>query len=184
MRHRIAILALVAAAMTPLFASPKIGAPKTAPAAQEKKDYLTEEEADKIRDADSPSERIKLYIAFAEDRLTKFQYELTRQNPDRRKDEMLNGLMNAYAGCMDDAADQIEVAKQKQVDIHAALKIMAGKGKGFLETLQKLEKGSGPDFESYKETLEDAIEGTSDAMTDTENAQKEMLPPPVRRKPN
>jgi hypothetical protein len=179
MHYRIAVLALAAAAMMPLFAAPKIAA-----TGQEKKDYLTEEEADKIRDADSPSERIKLYIAFAEDRLTKFQYELTRQNPDRRKDEMLNGLMNAYAGCMDDASDQIDVAKQKQVDIHAALKIMAGKGKGFLEILQKLDKGSGPDFESYKETLEDAIEGTTDALTDTENAQKEMLPPPVRRKPN
>jgi hypothetical protein len=42
------------------------------------KDYLSETEADKIRDAVTPPERIKLYISFADDRLKKFQYELTR----------------------------------------------------------------------------------------------------------
>lgn len=151
---------------------------------QGKMDYLTEAEADKIRDTMSPGERIKLYVGFAEDRLTKFQYELNRQNPDRRRDEMLNSLMNAYAGCVDDAADQIEVGKQKQVDIHAALKIFGDKGKGFLEILEKLNHGSGPDFDSYKETLEDAIEGTKDAMAATEKAQKEMPAAPIRRKPS
>jgi len=158
--------------------------PRASAIPQGKMDYLTEAEADKIRDTMSPGERIKLYVGFAEDRLTKFQYELNRQNPDRRRDEMLNSLMNAYAGCVDDAADQIEVAKQKQVDIHAALKIFGDKGKGFLEILEKLSQGSGADFDSYKETLEDAIEGTKDAMTATEKAQKEMPAAPVRRKPS
>jgi hypothetical protein len=179
MRRQIGIFAGVVAALLPLFLATRVFA-----VPQGKMDYLSEAEADKIRDTMSPGDRIKLYVSFAEDRLTKFQYELTRQNPDRRKDEMLNSLMNAYAGCVDDASDQIDVAKQKQVDIHAALKIFADKGKTFLETLQKLNQGSGPDFDSYKETLEDAIEGTKDAMTATEKAQKEMLPAPVRRKPS
>ncbi len=179
MKHAKGIFVLIVAALLPMAA-----APRASSIPQGKMDYLTEAEADKIRDTMSPAERIKLYVAFAEDRLTKFQYELTRQNPDRRRDEMLNSLMNAYAGCVDDASDQIEVAKQKQVDIHAALKIMGDKGKGFLETLQKLHQGSGPDFDSYKETLEDAIEGTQDAMTATEKAQKEMPAAPVRRKPS
>jgi hypothetical protein len=179
MRHVTGIIMWIAAALLPLAAAPLIS---TIP--QEKKDYLTDEEADKIRDAMTPGDRIKLYVSFAEDRLTKFQYELSRQNPDRRRDEILNSLMNAYAGCMDDASDQIEVAKEKQVDIHAALKLLGTKEKGFLEILEKLDKGSGPDFESYKDTLEDAIEGTKDAMTVTDKAQKEMLPAPVRRKPS
>jgi hypothetical protein len=32
------------------------------------KDYLTSLEADKIRDAETPNERIKLFLMFAEDR--------------------------------------------------------------------------------------------------------------------
>ncbi len=179
MRHGAGIFLCIVAVLLPLAATAHARA-----IPQEKKDYLTDEEADKIRDAMTPAERIKLFIGFAEDRLTKFQYELTRQNPDRRRDEMLNSLMNAYSGCVDDAADQIEVAKEKQQDIHLSLKLMDAKTKGFLEILQKLDKGSGADFESYKETLEDALEGTQDALTSTEKAQKEMVAPPVRRKPN
>lgn len=179
MRYGTGVFLCIAAALLPLAA---VAHARAIP--QGKKDYLTDEEADKIREAMTPAERIKLFVAFAEDRLTKFQYELTRQNPDRRRDEMLNSLMNAYAGCIDDASDQIEVAKQKQQDIHASLKLMDSKSKGFLEILQKLDKGSGPDFESYKDTLEDALEGTQDALSSTEKAQKEMVAPPVRRKPN
>ncbi|MGB0037140.1 MAG: hypothetical protein WBP79_16860 [Candidatus Acidiferrales bacterium] len=148
----------------------------------EKKEYLTESEADKIRDADTPSLRIKLYLSFAEDRLKKFQYELTRATPERRRSEILNGLMNAYSGCVDDGADQIGLAREKQADVRDAVKLMQTKGKQFLETLEQFNKG-GPEFDLYKDTLEDAIEATKDAVADAEKAEKEMLPPPVRRKP-
>ena len=40
------------------------------------KDYLSSVEAEKIRDAETTNDRIKLFLTFAEDRLTKFQYEL------------------------------------------------------------------------------------------------------------
>ncbi len=151
---------------------------------QDKKDYLMESEADKIRDANNPSERMKLYVGFADDRLKKFQYELTRSTAERRRGEVLNGLMNAYSGCMDDAADQIADAKEKQLDIHASLKLLESKGKEFLEILQKLDQGNGPDYDTYKDTLEDAIIATKDAVADAQKAGKEMLPPPVRRKPS
>jgi hypothetical protein len=151
------------------------------PAAQ-KKEYLTDSEADKIREAVEPGERIKLYISFAEDRLKKFQYELTRQTPDRRRGEMLNSLLNDYAGCIDDATDQIGLAREKQADIRGSLKVFKSKGKDFSDVLQKLDQG-GPEFDTYKDTLEDAIESTKDALTDVDEAQKELSPAPVRRKP-
>ena len=88
------------------------------------KDYLSESEADKIRDADTPALRIKLYISFAEDRLKKFEYEIHRTVPERRRAEILNALLNGYSGCVDDAADQIDVAQEKQQDIREALKMM------------------------------------------------------------
>jgi hypothetical protein len=150
---------------------------------QPKKDYLTETEADKIRDAMLPPERIKLFVSFAEDRLKKFQYELTRATPEGRRSEILNSLLNAYSGCLDDAADQIALAQEKQIDIRAPLKIMQSKGKEFLETLNKLNQG-GPEYDTYKETLQDAIEGTKDALSDAEKAAKELTPAPVRRKPS
>ena len=152
-------------------------------AQEEKKDYLTDAEGDRIRDAVTPPERMKLFVEFAGDRLKKFQYELTRTVPEGRRAEILNGLLNAYAGCIDDAADQIEAAREKQVDIRASLKIMQTKGKEFLEALQKINQG-GPEYDTYKDTLQDAIEGTQDALSDVDKALKELNTAPVRRKPS
>ena len=147
---------------------------------QERKDYLSEGEADQIREAYEPADRIGLYMKFAEDRLKKFQYELNRKVQDRRRAEVLNNLLNGYTGCMDDAADQIAVGKERQADIHGALKLMKSKGNEFLDILEKLQE-KGQELDTYKDTLLDAIDGTKEALTDVDNALKTAAPPPVRR---
>jgi hypothetical protein len=144
------------------------------------KDYLSALEADKIRDAETTNERIKLFLSFAEDRLKKFQYEL--QHPSSNKHpEMLNALMNAYVGCVDDAADLVQLGIQKQENIRPGIDLMAGKTKEFLEALEKV-SADGIEIDIYKDNLDDAIEGTRDAMNDAEKAKKAVAPPPVRRK--
>lgn len=159
-----------------------LAAARQAAARPQHKDYLSDEEADKIRNAETPALRIKLYISFAEDRLKKFEYEIHRAVPERRRTEILNSLLNAYVGCMDDAADQIDVAREKQLGIRDAVKLMQTKGKEFLDQLDKYEQG-GPELDTYRDTLEDAIDGTKDALSDAAEAEKEMPPPPMRRKP-
>ena len=144
------------------------------------KDYLSALEADKIRDAETTSERIKLFLTFADDRLKKFQYEL--QHPSSNKHpEMLNALMNAYVGCVDDAADLVQLGIQKQENIRPAIDLMASRAKEFLQILEKL-SADGTEIDIYKDNLDDAIEGTRDAMNDAEKAKKAVAPPPVRRK--
>ena len=152
-----------------------------APAPAQKKDYLSEIEADKIRDAETPEQRIKLFISFAADRIKKLQYDLTRPSGDNRRAERLNGLLNAYAGCVDDAAELIALAREKQQDIHGALKEMQARGKEFLDYLEEL-AAKGSERETYKDTLDDAIEATRDALQEADKAAKEIAPPPVRRK--
>jgi hypothetical protein len=144
------------------------------------KDYLSALESDKIRDAEGANERIRLFLTFAEDRLKKFQYEL--QHPSSNKHpEMLNALMNAYVGCVDDAADLVQLGIQKQENIRAGIDLMAGKTKEFLQALEKV-SADGVEIDIYKDNLDDAIEGTRDAMNDAEKAKKAVAPPPVRRK--
>jgi hypothetical protein len=150
--------------------------------AQEQKDYLSSLESDKIRDAETTNERIKLFITFAEDRLKKFQYELEHPSGNRHVD-MLNSLLNAYGGCVDDAADLIQLGIQRQENIRPAIDLMASQSKSFLEVLEKLSAAGGADVEEYKSNLDDAIEGTRDAMHEAQNATKKVAPPPVRRKP-
>ena len=166
-----------------LFASCLIlGASYAANAAQlQQKDYLSSVEADKIRDAENDNnERIRLFLLFAEDRLKKFQYELEHPSTNRHAD-MLNSLLNAYVGCVDDAADLIQLGIEKQDNIRKGIELMSVRTKEFLVILEKL-AAEGAEREIYKDNLDDAIEGTRDAMNDAEKAKKKVAPPPVRRK--
>jgi hypothetical protein len=144
------------------------------------KDYLSAVEADKIRDAETVNERIKLFLTFADDRLKKFQYELDHPSSNRHGD-MLNSLLNAFVGCVDDAADLIQLGLEKQDNIRLGVDLMAARTKDFLVALEKL-SNDGPEREIYKDNLDDAIEGTRDAMNEAEKAKKKVAPPPVRRK--
>lgn len=150
-----------------------------AKAAQEK-DYLSALEADKIRDAETSSERIRLFLTFAEDRLKKFQYEIEHPSSNHHV-EMLNALLNAYIGCVDDAADVMQLGIEKQENIRKGIDLMASRTKDFLPILEKFSADS-PELETYKDNLDDAIEGTRDAMNDAEKAKKKVAPPPIRRK--
>jgi len=154
--------------------------PARAAAQRVDKDYLSSVEAGKIRDAETTNDRIKLFLTFAEDRLTKFQYELEHPSSNKHT-EMLNYLMNSYIGCVDDAADLIQLGLEKQDNIRQGIDLMAAKSKDFLEILKKY-ASSGPELEIYKDNLDDAVEGTEDALKEAEKARKKAAPPPIRRK--
>ena len=144
------------------------------------KDYLSSLEADKIRDAETPNEKIKLFLQFADDRLKKFQYELDHPSQTRHA-EMLNFLMNSYIGCVDDAADLMQEGIEKQQNIRAGVDLMSTKAKEFLDTLKKI-SADAKEIEIYKFNLDDAITGTQDAVNDAEKAKKNVAPAPTRRK--
>ena len=154
------------------------------PSAPQKKEYLSEAEADKIRDAGMTGPRIVLYAAFASDRIKKIQYEFAHMDAaDQKRTDRLNSLINAYTGCIDDAADLVDLGIEKQEDIREGIKALQAQIKESLPYLQDLAV-KGPERETYKDNLDDAIEATQDAAKDSEKAQKEMAPPPVRRKPS
>ena len=144
------------------------------------KDYLSSLEADKIRDAETINEKVSLYLTFAEDRLKKFQYELAHPALARHE-ETLNGLMNGYQSCVDDAAALLPEGTENQQNIRAGVDLMASKTKGFLDILHKIQT-DGIQLEVYKDNLDDAIEGTTDAMNEAEKDKKKVTAPPVRRR--
>ncbi len=163
-----------------LLAASVLPRPAAAVPQMQRKDYLSALEADKIRDAETPNERIKLFLEFADDRLKKFQYELAHPSPNNHA-VILNALLNAYAGCVDDAADRIEDGLEKQENIRKGIELMIRRTKEFLAALEQI-AAAGTDLSLYKENLSDAIEGTRDALHDAEKAKKEAAPPPVRRR--
>jgi hypothetical protein len=153
----------------------------TSPVFAQKKDYLSDSEADKIRDSDTTSERIKLFISFAADRIKKLQYEFAHPG-ELHREERINTLINAYAGCIDDATDLIQLGVDKQQDIRDAIKEMQSRAPEFLAYLKEL-SAKGRAVEQFKDNLDDAIDATNDAIRDAAEALKENAPPPVRRRP-
>jgi len=146
-----------------------------------KKDYLSETEADQIRDAETPSERIKLFISFAADRVKKLQYEFSHPS-ELHRDDRINTLINAYTGCIDDGSDAIQLGVEKQQDVRGAIKEMQARAPEFLTYLKEL-SAKGKAVEAYKDNLDDAIDATNEAINDAADALKENAPPPVRRRP-
>jgi flagellar hook-basal body complex protein FliE len=150
--------------------------PLPAPAAQsQNKDYLTPMEADRIRDAMTASEKARLLLSFAADRLKRFELELKRPAPGPHRAEILNGLLNGYSGCVDDAADFIQDGLDRREDVHEAIREMQKQAPKFLAELKKLQAG-GPELASYKDTLDDAIEATHDAASDADKAARQLEP--------
>ena len=153
-------------------------------AAPQKKEYLSESEADKIREAGATGPRIVLFATYASDRIKKLRYEFAHLDAaDQKRTERLNALINGYAGCIDDATDLIDIGIEKQQDIRDGVKAMQAGLKEFLPYLKDL-AANGVERETYKENLDDAIEATEDASMEVEKAAKEMSASPERRKPS
>ena len=155
----------------------------TLSAAAQQKEYLSTTEQEKIREAMDPSERIKLFVSFASDRLKQLQYELEHPANTVRRTERLNGLLNAFSGCIDEAVDRMELGVEHQEDVREGIKLIQMQAPDFLSYLKSL-AANGPERDTYKVNLDDAIASTSDAIRSAGNASKEDAPPPpVRRRP-
>lgn len=150
------------------------------PARAQKKDYLSRNEADKVRNADTPKDRINLFISFAADRIQKLQYQMEHPGNDPRPEERANNLILNYTNCIDDAADLIDLGVEKQQDIRLAIKAMQTQAPDFLTYLKGLE-AQGQKMDAYKENLDDALEATQSALNSANDAAK-VIAPPVRRK--
>lgn len=152
------------------------------PARAQKKDYLSDSEAEQIRDTDTPSQRIKLFISFASDRVKKLQYEFDHPDDTLHRSDRLDTMINAYTGCIDDAADLIDLGVDKQQNIRDAIKDMQSHAPEFLAFLKDLE-AKNPEAKDHKDNLDDAIDATNDAISTANDAAQENAPPPVRRNP-
>jgi hypothetical protein len=159
-----------------------LGLASVPPARAQKKDYLTDAEAEKIRDAESPSERIKLFLSFAADRIQKLQYEFAHPEDSVHRSDRLNRLINDYTGCVDDAAELVDLGVEKQENIRDGIREMQKRAPEFLAYMKQL-SAKGPDRMTYKDNLDDAVEATRDAIQGAKDADKELAPPPVRRRP-
>lgn len=146
---RVEIGLLVFAALAPLYARAQDHA------------YLTSSEVEKLRDAQDPSERIKVYLAFEQDRLNRMEAAV-ESNGDVRVG--LDELLDQYISIDNELKDWIQYQYDHDGDMRKGLRSLLDRGPKQLEILRHIQSSPGPEAKENESSLHDAIADMDDTL--------------------
>jgi hypothetical protein len=126
------------------------------------REFLTNDEIDKIREAQEPNLRLRTYLLFARQRLDQLQQQVTKEKKGRSA--AIRDLLEEYTQIIDAIDTVSDDALKRHVDISVAVGEIATSEQKFLTQLQKIESSAPSDMDMYEVSLKDAIETTSDSM--------------------
>ncbi|MGD0199758.1 MAG: hypothetical protein ABSD27_03305 [Bryobacteraceae bacterium] len=126
------------------------------------RDFLTADEVDQVREAQDPSDRLKLYLQFARQRLDQVQQLFKEQKAGRSG--MIHDLLEEYGQIIDAIDTVADDALQRKLDIALVMKAVAEAETGFLPVLEKIRDSQPTDLERYEFMLAQAIETTRDSL--------------------
>lgn len=143
-------------------------------------DYLTETEANRIRDAENTNQRIHLFLEFAADRLRRFHQQLALPNPGPRHAAILQDLLEAFAACLDDASGRLADGLDRGEDVRKGAEELDKRSREFLTELHRLRQAR-TQLLLYKDALDDATDAVEDARHAAEKALHSPRPSPQLR---
>ena len=126
------------------------------------RDFLTDHEADLIRENQEPEHRIGQYLHFARLRIELVRQALLREDAGRSK--LIHRNLEEYGRIVEAIDFVIDDAAADQVDLSDTLKTLAEREKEFLAALERIRENPADDHWTYEFVLEDAIEITRDSM--------------------
>jgi len=126
------------------------------------RDFLTSDEIEKVREAQLPNDRLKLYALLAKQRLDQLQRLLEKEKKGRSL--AARELLEDYASIIDAIDTVSDDALKRGIDITEGTAAVAGSEKRFLDQLQKIQDRNLADVDLYAVALKEAIAGTSDSM--------------------
>jgi hypothetical protein len=126
------------------------------------RDFLTADEIEKVREAQLPNDRLKLYALLAKQRLDQLQRLLEKEKKGRSL--TVRELLEDYSNIIDAIDTVSDDALKRGVDIGEGTTAVNESEKRFLSQLQKIKDRAPADLDFYDIALKEAIASTSDSM--------------------
>src|ERR1700683_4761768 len=111
------------------------------------KDFLTSDEVEKVREAQEPNERLKLYVLFARQRLDQLQRLLEKEKKGRSL--TARELLQDYSSIIDTIDTVSDDALARGVNIAEGMTAVTESEKRFLGQLQKIKDRNPADIDLY-----------------------------------
>jgi hypothetical protein len=132
------------------------------PQARAERDFLTGDEVEKIREAQDPNDRLKLYVLLARQRLDQLERLLAKDKKGRSA--TARDLLEDYSKIIDAIDTVSDDALKRGADIALGSAAVSDSEKRFLTQLQKIRERAPSDVDLYDLELKEAIASTNDSM--------------------
>lgn len=129
-------------------------------AGQAKRDYLTTDEANQIRNLQDPSERVVLYLHFAKQRLDQVNQLLAKDKAGRSA--LIHDLLDEYTKIMDAIGTVSDDAVRRHWNIDKGNVAVAKESAAMVEQLKAIQDSAPKDMARFDFSLQQAIDATAD----------------------
>ena len=126
------------------------------------RDFLTSDEVEKVREAQLPNDRLKLYALLAKQRLDQLQRLLEKEKKGRSL--QARELLEDYSSIIDAIDTVSDDALKRGADIAEGTTLVSDSEKRFLAQLQKIKDRAPADLDLYDIALKEAMASTTDSM--------------------
>ncbi len=151
------------------------------PVSAQQTDYLTRDEVTEVREAQEPVKRVRLFLNYAELRLTVVEKILEAASggkPPRGDD--LQDAMNNYIRAIDDAAANLEIFLERGgVDLRKLRQPLRKIGTDLLARLKSIQSPFEGARTDLRWDMEDALETTQDLLTLEKQIPDKPIPPKI-----